>query len=81
MYLDANLSNVPNYINHKQAFLGLGNFTGKGFEEMAKDVSIRIDTLQRAMAKKVKIVFGTDAVAGLHGRNAEEFILRVRDGR
>ena len=81
VYLDTNLSNVPNYLNHKNAFLGLGNFTEKGFEEMAKDLPIRIDTLRRAMAKKVKIVFGTDAVAGLHGHNAEEFILRVRDGR
>jgi imidazolonepropionase-like amidohydrolase len=25
------------------------------------------------------MVFGTDAVAGAHGRNAEEFIDRVRD--
>ena len=25
------------------------------------------------------MVFGTDAVAGTHGRNAEEFIDRVRD--
>ena len=28
----------------------------------------------------LKIVFGSDAVAGAHGRNAEEFIDRVRDG-
>jgi imidazolonepropionase-like amidohydrolase len=27
----------------------------------------------------LKIVFGTDAIAGAHGRNAEEFIDRVRD--
>jgi len=27
----------------------------------------------------VKIVLGTDAVAGAHGRNAEEFIYRVND--
>jgi imidazolonepropionase-like amidohydrolase len=27
----------------------------------------------------LKIVFGSDAVAGAHGRNAEEFIDRVRD--
>ena len=27
----------------------------------------------------LKIVFGSDALAGSHGRNAEEFILRVRD--
>ena len=28
----------------------------------------------------MKIVYGTDAVAGVHGRNYEEFIARVRDG-
>jgi imidazolonepropionase-like amidohydrolase len=27
----------------------------------------------------LKMVFGTDALAGSHGRNAEEFIDRVRD--
>ena len=27
----------------------------------------------------MKIVFGSDALAGSHGRNAEEFIERVRD--
>jgi imidazolonepropionase-like amidohydrolase len=80
VYLDTNLSNVYNYLEHKQAFLGLGNFTEEGFAEMAKDVPIRIDTLRRALAKKVKVVLGTDAVAGLQGRNREEFIYRVRDG-
>src|ERR1700761_3953064 len=29
----------------------------------------------------LKIVFGTDAVAGAHGRNAEEFIDRVHAGQ
>jgi imidazolonepropionase-like amidohydrolase len=38
------------------------------------------DVLKRARAHHVKIIFGTDAVAGSHGRNAEEFIYRVRDG-
>jgi imidazolonepropionase-like amidohydrolase len=38
------------------------------------------DVLKKAMAHHVKIVLGTDAVAGSHGRNAEEFIYRVRDG-
>jgi imidazolonepropionase-like amidohydrolase len=32
-----------------------------------------------AQTPGLKIVFGTDAVAGAHGRNAEEFIDRVRD--
>jgi imidazolonepropionase-like amidohydrolase len=79
-YLDPNVSNVPNYINHKDAYLGLGNFTEKGFEEMAKDLLIRYDMIHRAVAKKVKVVFGTDAVGGLHGHNSEEFIMRVQNG-
>ena len=28
----------------------------------------------------MRVVYGTDAVAGAHGRNAEELIYRVRDG-
>jgi imidazolonepropionase-like amidohydrolase len=37
--------------------------------------------MRRAAATPgLKIVFGSDAVAGAHGRNAEEFIYRVRDG-
>jgi imidazolonepropionase-like amidohydrolase len=37
------------------------------------------DALKRARAHHVKIVFGTDAVAGSHGRNAEEFVYRVKE--
>jgi len=79
-YLDPNVSNIPNYINHKAAYFGRGNFTEEGFEEMARSLPIRYDMIHRALAKKVKIVFGTDAVAGLHGHNCEEFILRVQNG-
>src|ERR1039457_7528763 len=34
----------------------------------------------RARKARVKVVLGTDAVAGAHGRYAEEFIYRVQDG-
>jgi imidazolonepropionase-like amidohydrolase len=40
----------------------------------------RKHTLHRARKAKVKVVLGTDAVAGAHGRNAEELIYRVKDG-
>jgi imidazolonepropionase-like amidohydrolase len=81
VYLDPNLSNIPNYISHKDAFFGRGNFTEQGFEEMKKDMPVRYDMIRRAMLKHVKIVFGTDAVAGLHGHNAEEFIMRVQNAK
>ncbi len=80
VYLDPNFHTLFHYPANKQAFLGIGNYTEQGFVEMAKALPIRVDTLKRAMAKKVKIVFGTDAVAGAHGSNADEFIHRVEKG-
>ncbi|HXT63598.1 MAG TPA: amidohydrolase family protein, partial [Pyrinomonadaceae bacterium] len=44
-------------------------------------LSLNHELVKRASRiRGLKIVFGTDAVAGAHGRNAEEFIDRVRDG-
>ncbi len=48
---------------------------------MEKGIGITRDTFKKALKhKNLKIVYGTDAVAGAHGRNYEEFIVRVRDG-
>ncbi len=79
-FLDPNLSTTHNYLEHRKEYLGIGNYTEEGFASMEKSLPIRLETLHRALARKVKIVFGTDAVAGAQGRNAEEFIYRVRDG-
>ena len=79
-FLDPNLSTTHNYLEHRKQYLGIGNYTEEGFASMEKSLPIRLETLHRALARKVKIVFGTDAVAGAQGRNAEEFIYRVRDG-
>jgi imidazolonepropionase-like amidohydrolase len=47
---------------------------------MEKVLALNHDLVQRAVKiPGLKIVFGTDAVAGTHGRNAEEFVDRVRD--
>ena len=37
-------------------------------------------SLRKLASTSVKVVLGTDAVAGAHGRNAEEFIYRVQKG-
>lgn len=79
MFFDPNLSTTHNYLEHKKNYLGLGNYTEEGFAYMEKALPVRIETLRRALARHLKIVFGTDAVAGAHGRNGEEFIYRVRD--
>ncbi len=48
---------------------------------MEKILPMNHELVQHAVKTPgLKIVFGTDAVAGAHGRNEEEFIDRVRDG-
>src|SRR5258708_1004666 len=80
VYFDPNFLVWHNYIENKPKFLGIGNYTEEGFAYMEKAIPQVAEVLKRAMARHLKIVLGTDAVAGSHGRNAEEFIYRVRDG-
>jgi imidazolonepropionase-like amidohydrolase len=80
VYFDPNFLVLHNYLDNKAKFLGIGNYNEEGFAYMEKAVPLMSDVLKRAMAHHVKIVLGTDAVAGAHGRNAEEFIYRVKDG-
>lgn len=79
-YFDPNFLVLHNYLENKPRFLGIGNYNEEGFAYMEKAIPLTADVMRRAMAQHVKIVLGTDAVAGSHGRNAEEFIYRVRDG-
>jgi imidazolonepropionase-like amidohydrolase len=69
-----------NYLHFKDRFLGVGNFTEEGFQNMRESLPLNHKLFREALATPgLKIVFGTDAVAGADGRNAEEFIDRVRD--
>ncbi|MGC1616278.1 MAG: amidohydrolase family protein [Candidatus Acidiferrum sp.] len=81
-YYDPNIGLVlQNYLENKEKFLGIGNYNEQGFAFMEKGIAIVLDTFKKALKQKdLKIVYGTDAVAGAHGRNYEEFIARVRDG-
>jgi imidazolonepropionase-like amidohydrolase len=72
---------IHNYLDNKAKFLGVGNYTDEGFAKMEEVLPLNQAMFKRALSTKgLKIVFGTDAVAGAHGRNAEEFIYRVQDG-
>jgi len=73
---------IENYLLNKDKYLGTPGYTAEGFAAMEKILPMNHDLVQRASKiPGLKIVFGTDAVAGAHGRNAEEFIDRVRDGK
>jgi imidazolonepropionase-like amidohydrolase len=72
---------IHNYLDNKEKFLGFDGYTEDGFQKMQEVLPLNVQMFKRALAiPGLKIVFGTDAVAGAHGRNAEEFIYRVRDG-
>ncbi len=74
-YFDPNLLVLHNYLDNRASFA----FNEQALATLEKGIAPTEDVLRRARARKVKIVFGTDAVAGSHGRNAEEFVYRVHD--
>jgi len=71
---------IENYLQNKDKYLGTEGYTAEGFAAMEKVLPLDHEIVQHATKTPgLKMVFGTDAVAGAHGRNAEEFIDRVRD--
>jgi imidazolonepropionase-like amidohydrolase len=81
-YFDPNIGLVAqNYLSHRSNYLGIGNYTEEGMAAMERSIPIALKVFKEALATPgLKIVFGTDAVAGVHGRNVEELIYRVEKG-
>jgi len=70
-----------NYLDNKPWFEGIGNYNAAGFASMEQALPLAESGIaQASRTKGLKLVFGTDAVAGAHGRNAEELVCRVRRG-
>jgi imidazolonepropionase-like amidohydrolase len=70
-----------NYLDNRPRFDGIGNYNAAGFAAMERAIPIAERGIREAyQTKGLKMVFGTDAVAGAHGRNAEELICRVQQG-
>jgi len=71
---------MENYLVNKDKFVGTPGFPEEVFPIIRETIPMYHDFLKRALkVPGLKIVFGSDALAGSHGRNAEEFIDRVRD--
>ncbi len=68
-----------NYLDNRATFAGIGNYNDEGFAAMDRAIPLAEAGVRRAFATPgLKVVFGTDAVAGAHGRNAEELVCRVQ---
>jgi imidazolonepropionase-like amidohydrolase len=74
-YFDPNLLVLHNYLDNRASF----TFTEQALKTLEDGLAPTADVFRRARARHVKLIFGTDAVAGSHGRNAEEFVYRVKD--
>jgi imidazolonepropionase-like amidohydrolase len=74
-FFDPNLLVLHNYLDNRASY----TFNAASLATLEKGIAPTEDVLRRARTHHVKVVFGTDAVAGSHGRNAEEFVYRVRD--
>jgi imidazolonepropionase-like amidohydrolase len=81
-YFEPNIGLVSqNYVENKQRFLGLGNYDEAGFKLTEDGIPLKLAMFKMALRHKdLKIIMGTDAVAGAHGQNAREIVYRVQKG-
>ncbi|MBP7777765.1 MAG: amidohydrolase family protein [Acidobacteria bacterium] len=83
VWFDPNIGLVTqNYLENRAKFLGIGNYTDEGFASMEKALGFKDAMFSAALkTKNLKMVMGTDAVAGAHGQNMREIVERVRSGQ
>jgi len=83
VYFDPNIGLVTqNYLENRARFEGIGNYNAEGFAAMEKALGQK-DAMFTAALKTtgLKMVMGTDAVAGAHGQNIREVLERVKSGQ
>ena len=72
---------IANYLENKERYLGIGNYTEEGFRLMEENSAGRVEVFRQSLATPgLRVVFGTDAVAGAHGQNIREAFARVERG-
>jgi aminopeptidase N len=83
VWFDPNIGLVTqNYLENKDRFLGTGNYTEEGFAAMEKALALKSAMFGAALKTPgLKMVMGTDAVAGAHGRNINEVLERITEGQ
>jgi imidazolonepropionase-like amidohydrolase len=81
-YFDPNIGLVAqNYLAHRVNYLGIGNYTEEGMAAMERSMPLSLAVFKEALkVPRLKMIYGTDAVAGAHGHNVEELIYRVQKG-
>ncbi len=80
VYFDPQCSLIfQNYLDNRAKYEGIGNYNEEGFAAMERAIPLAAEGIRKALATAgLEIVYGTDAVAGAHGRNAEDLVCRVQ---
>lgn len=69
-----------NYLENRHRYEGIGNYNEAGFTVMRDMLPVAIAAMKRALTTPgLDVPYGTDAVAGAAGRNAEDLVCRVRE--
>jgi imidazolonepropionase-like amidohydrolase len=69
-----------NYLDNRAHYAGIGNYNDAGFEAMERAIPLALAGMRMALATPgLKVLYGTDAVAGAEGRNAEDLVCRVSE--
>ena len=71
---------LQNYLDNRPKYDGIGNYNAEGFAAMERALPLTTAATRMAIATPgLKVLYGTDAVAGAEGRNAEDLVCRVRE--
>jgi len=81
-FYDPNIHLIfQNYFDNADRYIGIGSYSEEGFDQMRRAAPKALEAFRTALTiPNLKMVFGTDAVAGAHGRNLDELEYRVREG-
>ena len=70
---------LRNYLDNRPKYDGIGNYNAAGFAAMERALPLTTAATRSALATSgLKVLYGTDAVAGAEGRNAEDLVCRVQ---
>src|SRR5207249_8043357 len=68
-----------NYLDNRARYEGIGNYNDSGFAAMERALPLAAADIRMALATPgLKVAYGTDAVAGADGHNAEDIICRLQ---
>jgi imidazolonepropionase-like amidohydrolase len=70
-----------NYLGNRPKYEGIGNYNAAGFAAMEKAIPVAANVINMASKTPgLKLAFGTDAMPGAHGHNADDLVCRVQKG-